>query len=588
MSKLISRRLAIHAMGGSAFFARAAPLTSPWSRRKPAYEFVVVGSGYGGSVVAARLAAANLKPKPTICVLECGTDWSAGSFPDRYVDLSTSFQSDRNPTGLFGLFKYGPVGVLKGCGVGGGSLIDAGVASVPEAAIWDHRAWPKELRADHENGRLAASYERARTVLALQAYPRASRAAKAQALSKSFVQPKEARFAAAELAINWGIDGVNRYGAAIKPCIGCGDCLTGCNAGAKNSLDKNYLCVAANGGAEIYGGIRVQWIEQRKGKGYRIHLRSYGAGTTSMAETLDATNVILAAGSPGSAEILLRSEMHGLPVSRQIGERFGGNGEVTCAAYATDYRTDVIGWGTRQSSATAERLGIVMPGPSVAGRVQAGLDLPSNRHIVVEDLSCPSAMVLPMKTLLGILGGTGPSREKKLPLILIDLDPTDVSGSKVDEGALNHSLLYRANGIEEPTGKLAVQATAFVPDGRLLLRVPPARNDVTRAVQDYIRQHVQTLSPLSVIDNIFESYYEAFPLLTQPLGGCPMGETADTGVVNHRGEVFASTGGALDGLYVMDASTIPAPLGTGPLLTVTALAERSVGLLVSKLGGGTP
>lgn len=585
MNRFISRRLAIHALGGSAFFARAALLTTPWSQRKANYDFVVIGSGYGGSVVAARLASANLKAKPSICVLERGKDWSAGGFPDTSVALLRTVLNDANPLGLFGLYNYGPISVLKASGVGGGSLVDGGVASVPEAAILDHRAWPKELRGD--SARLLPFYERARAVLAAQPHPHASQMAKSQALSKSFGQPKEARFSPAELAINWGIDGNNRYGVAVKPCINCGDCLTGCNIGAKNSLDKNYLLLARNAGAEVYGGIRVQWIERLRGKGYRIHLRSYEDDRTSQTGTLDAPNVILAAGSPSSAEILLRSEMHGLPVSRQIGARFGGNGEVTGVAYATDYRTDVIGWGTRQSVATIQRLGIVMPGPSVLSHVQAGLDLPPGRHILVEDLSCPSAMVDTLKTALASLaGGDAASREKKRPLLLIDLD---VSGSKIAEGALNHSLLFRANGIEEPAGRWAVQATATEPDGRLVLRAPPARDEVTRTVLDYIRQRAQALSPLAIPDNIFGLFFNLrAPVLTQPLGGCPMGDTADTGVVNHRGEVFANTGGVLDGLFVMDASTIPAPLGTGPLLTVAALAERSAALLVSKLGGATP
>jgi cholesterol oxidase len=270
--------------------------------------------------------------------------------------------------------------------------------------------------------------------------------------------------------------------------------------------------------------------------------------------------------------------MHGLPVSRQTGARFGGNGEGACVAYATDRRTDIIGWGTRQSGASAQRLSVVPPGPTVVRRVQVKSDGPGG-PLWIEDWSCPSAFVVTMQTMLATILGSvqdAAAQEKKMPLRLIDLDPFS---SKPDEGALNHSMLYRTTGIEEPVGKFAMDAPWTEPNGRLKLVTPPA-TDLDRAAFDYIRQHAITLSPLSFISNVFWSFFSiGGRVLTEPLGSCPMAESVDSGVVNHRGQVFDSSGGVHPGLYVADASTIPAPLGTAPLLTVAALAERCAYLL---------
>jgi cholesterol oxidase len=582
MTRNISRRVAIQALAGTSL-AHAA-ITRPWSTRpKRNYDFVVVGTGYGGSVMAARLAA--LAPHAAVCVLERGKEWRAGTFPDQPTELFSSVRNAANPGGLFVLNNYPGATLLKASGIGGGSLIDAGVATAPDESIWKHPAWPVAVREDHANGQLEAFYARARNVLGVAPHPRAGQVGKAEALVNSLTQlpGAPARVEAPGLAINWTVDGPNPYGVSVRPCISCGDCLTGCNVGAKNSLDTNYLPMAVNAGAELYGGINIEWIEKLKQGGYRLHVRVYESGGPK-SDTVDAANVILAAGSPGSTEILLRSRMHGLSVSPQTGTRFGGNGEVTCAAYGTDHRTDVIGWGSRQSGASAQRLSVVPPGPAVVARVQGQSDT-SRGPFWISDLSCPSAMVEAMRAIMALVRGSdgvqdAAAAEKKKALMLIDMDPF---GSKLDEGALNYSILYWGIGIEEPVGKFTMDKPLTEPNGRLKLETPPSF-DAGRPIFDYIHQRAKTLPLIGIINNVFWPLFFNVrpPVLTQPVGGCPMGETVDKGAVNHRGEVFDGSGGVHSGLYVADASIIPAPLGTGPLLTVAALAERCANLIVKR------
>src|SRR5689334_1567933 len=100
-------------------------LATPWDKRKNAYDIVVIGSGYGGAISAARLATSNLNPKPSICILERGREWAPGSFPETAADVVRQTRSDLNPLGLYELLTHPDISVIKGSGLGGTSLINA-------------------------------------------------------------------------------------------------------------------------------------------------------------------------------------------------------------------------------------------------------------------------------------------------------------------------------------------------------------------------------------------------------------------------------------------------------------------------------
>src|SRR5581483_11462507 len=100
-------------------------LATPWEQRKTAYDFVVIGSGYGGAISAARLASANLNPKRSVCLLERGKEYPVGSFPETMGDVLGATRGDLNPLGLYELLNYPDITVIKGSGLGGTSLINA-------------------------------------------------------------------------------------------------------------------------------------------------------------------------------------------------------------------------------------------------------------------------------------------------------------------------------------------------------------------------------------------------------------------------------------------------------------------------------
>ena len=153
-------------------------LSTPWEERKSAYDFVIIGSGYGGAITAARLATADLSPKPAICILERGKEWEPGTFPETTPDVIGATRSDVNPLGLYELLNYPDISVIKGSGLGGTSLINANVAIVPDQEVFEQFNWPKAITYDS----LKDYYARARQVLAPNPHPSALQLRKVQAL----------------------------------------------------------------------------------------------------------------------------------------------------------------------------------------------------------------------------------------------------------------------------------------------------------------------------------------------------------------------------------------------------------------------
>jgi cholesterol oxidase len=222
-------------------------LSRPWNTRRAHYDFVVVGSGYGGAIAAARLATASVSPRPSICVLERGREWPVGSFPDTDDAIRRERRGPLNPLGLYDLLVFPDISVIKGNGLGGTSLVNANVAIVPDADVFRQTGWPASLTLDT----LLPYYDRARRVLAARPHPDAATLLKVRALDRRAREIGSAAFPL-NIAVNFTIDGMNEYRAEQKPCIDCGDCITGCNVGAKNTLAMNYLPMAAFAGAEIY------------------------------------------------------------------------------------------------------------------------------------------------------------------------------------------------------------------------------------------------------------------------------------------------------------------------------------------------
>src|SRR5436190_13281263 len=202
-------------------------LSTPWEQRKPAYDFVIIGSGYGGAITAARIASANLPSKPSVCVLERGQEWEPGTFPEKQDEVLDATRRPGNPLGLYELLNYTDISVIKGSGLGGTSLINANVAIRPDREVFEQFQWPKSITYES----LTGFYDTAFGVLGANPHPRAAQLGKVKALD---VRAQELGISAQHLdiAVNFKPAGNNAQNVFQNPCNDCGNCVTGCNVRA--------------------------------------------------------------------------------------------------------------------------------------------------------------------------------------------------------------------------------------------------------------------------------------------------------------------------------------------------------------------
>ena len=541
-------------------------LASEWNSRKVAYDFVIVGSGYGGAITAARLATADLIPKPSLCVLERGREWTPGNFPDRLDRFHAESRGPANPLGLYETLHYRDISVLKGNGLGGGSLINSGVTLIPEADVFSAAGWPRSLTRES----LVKYYERARKVLDAGPHPRAAQMPKFQALDRA-ARAAGAHADPVDIAVNFLVDGLNEHGIPQKPCIDCGDCFSGCNVGAKNTLDMNYLPMARRGGAEIYTEAEVEWLEKLVAGGWRVHGVRFKNGSGREKFTMDARNVILAAGAINTTEILMRSEHRGLRVSPRLGSNFSGNGDFYAVAYNGDVPVQGLGFGNHPGSAGAQ----VAPGPAVVGVVRRNLDRPGMERFLVQDSAFPSLFVRAAQMAFSVFRGQDTDagdEAAERQRVLADLSQRDPYSP---DGALFHTLVLLVTSMDAARGSMVFEAPWWAPDGRLKIVWDDAgRQEQFRRVNAELQRMARGLGA-TFVENSFWATFDLRRLVTlHPLGGCPLGEDYLHGAADEFGRVFSGDGSVHQGLFVADGALVPSALGANPLLTICALAER--------------
>lgn len=551
-------------------------LAKDWNQRKTKYDVVIVGSGYGGAITAARISGAPVNPKKSVCLLERGKEWPVGQFPDSLPKAVEQVRNTvTNPTGLYDFPVFEEIAVMKGCGLGGTSLVNANVAIIPDDDVFLQSSWPRSINRPA----LQPYYDTALKVLASRPHPRAKELLKVQALER---RAKEIGLEAFGLNINvnFDIDGLNPYGVPQKPCIDCGDCITGCNVGAKNTLYMNYLPMAHANGTDIFTQTQVDWLEKLPDGGWRIHGRRHER-LFPESFTLDAGCVILAAGSLGSPEILLRSEVHGLSLSPMAGTHFNGNGDFFGIAFNGEYRTNVLGFGNHPDSPWRP----YAPGPTIVGGIRYNKDLPIGRRMTIEDLSFPSAYISAAMVAFGAMGGqptvAGHESEEKARRAKDNpFDPYQ------PDNAMNHTMFYLVVSEDNAKGTMRLNTNLLDPHGRLEIDWDDAGNEpIFTLINEELRRHARALEA-AFIENPWWHFLNLHRLITaHPLGGLPLGEDYLQGAVDPFGRVFDGKGSVHDGLFVADGSLIPCALGVNPLLTISALSERIAEKMIRNFQG---
>jgi cholesterol oxidase len=295
------------------------------------FDVLVVGSGFGGSVAALRLAEKGYH----VGVLEAGRRWSADDFPRRNWNVRKYLWAPRlGCRGIQRLTLLRDVLVLSGAGVGGGSLNYANVLYEPPADVWDDPARAAEL---------APYYDTARRMLGAAVTPFETPADEVlKQVAVAFGAGET--FEATPVGVWFGEDGVDPYFDGAGPlrngCVRCGGCMVGCRYGAKNTLDRNYLYLAERLGVEVLAEREVTSL-RRDGDGWSVETVRPGSWLRRRSETFHAREVVLAAGVLGTLKLLLRSGLGG----PRVGERLRTNSEALVGASSrgrgVDYSTGI-------------------------------------------------------------------------------------------------------------------------------------------------------------------------------------------------------------------------------------------------------
>lgn len=559
-------------------------LSRPIESLRPHYSAVVIGSGYGGGVAAARLARAGVQ----VAVLERGREFLPGDFPAVESGFMREVQVDTpapgggarlgSPLALFDVRVNGDISVLVGCGLGGTSLINANVCLRPEARVFADPCWPAPLRADVAT-RLADGYARAEAMLRPASYPEgAAQPAKLRTLLRASAAMGRPGVRL-PIAVNFTEDR-EVAGLRQQACKLCGDCVTGCNHEAKNTVAATYLPDAHAHGAEIFTQVSVCRLE-RSGSQWLVYYDCPGVGRErfdAAAMFVRADLVIVAAGTLGSSELLLRSKDAGLRLSERVGARFSGNGDVIGFGFNQKDAVDAIGWGDRPYTPDTPI------GPTLTGMIDAREQDRLEDGFIVQDGAIPGAIgrlcVGGLTAAAAAFGAGGPvdaaGQRAALGRGLASLVADDAY-----IGALRNTAAFIVTGHDDSGGSL------YLDEGHLRVSWPDVGGSrgvgrINEALAKVVSSEGGTYVP-----NPLWSGLTTHSLVTvHPLGGCVMAESAEHGVVNHRGQVFSGARGdaVYDNLLVCDGSIVPRSLGANPLMTICALAERNLELLAEARG----
>lgn len=550
-------------------------------------ENLVVGSGFGGSVAAFRLAEAGLPVR----VLERGRAFGPGDFPREPWEVArTIWDPSEGRQGLFDVWSFHGLDAVVAAGLGGGSLIYANVL-IRKPEKWfvqyqpfsgGYESWPITRQ------QLDPHYDEVERMLGAQRFPLGApgfeQVLKAKAMQEAanllgrsgdFELPKQAVSfrpdpdAAPGLGVPLlPLDFANYHGKQRTTCTLCGQCDIGCNAGAKNTLDHTYLSAAAELGADICVRTEVQTIE-RDGNGYLVtyvvHPESHDDGSRHATNRLDPQRVrcarlFLAAGTLGTTYLLLknRERLPGLSPTA-LGRRFSGNGDylnVLKKAHHSD--------GSTRPLRAAH-------GPVITSALRTPDSVETNtgsaRGSYIEDCGYPMLLNwltearygLTSRPFLFALRRYWAQRTGN-PSSQLGADLARVFG---DGATASSSMPLLGMGRDVPDGVLSLNKRGYL--------AASWSTRTSKAYFDGLRQQMRAIADALNAEGLDDSLWAYFrrSITVHPVGGAPMGTNSNEGVCDHQGEVFG-----LNNLFVCDGSAMPGPVGPNPSLTIAAFSDR--------------
>lgn len=521
----------------------------------PAYDVIVVGSGYGGGVAASRLSRMGLR----VAVVEQGRQWRPGDFPitakarRRTTRLTGRAPQIGDPAGLYHLSVGKGLTVFGATGLGGGSLINAGVVLRPDLDRLRRSGWPAAVTGD---GLLIEGLARAERMLGVAPVPEPERFAKYAGMRNlADASGRAAKLPPMTIAHR---PGANAAGVVQYACRYCGDCWSGCNVGAKITVGITYIADATDHGAAVFCEARAQSVA-RTPDGWEVVVEDLAAG--GARRRIGARIVVLAAGTLGTNELLLRARENGLALSDRLGEKFSANGDDLVIASDLSTPVNAVATGFPPQA----RRGSPPVGPHSMALIDLGDD---DGPLWVHDgtMLRMMAALAPMKDLLQVNLGQA-----------FRLVREGIDGDKLSRMQLLYVVAH-----DDASGRLRLHNDRVMVDWPGYSTAP----ERIRAEQK-VKAAIERMGG-EFNDNPFAmTTFGGNRIIAHPLGGCGMAETAKEGVIAPDGRVFdpaQGPEGVHEGLYVCDGAAIPTAVGVSPLLTITALAERAMILAAARLG----
>jgi cholesterol oxidase len=518
------------------------------------YDYIVIGSGFGGSVASLRLVEKGYK----VLTIEQGKRFTPKDFPrSNWNVFKYLWAPSLRCFGFQKLSFYSTASILSGTGVGGGSLVYANTLYIPPDDFFRNSQWSEFGNWKEE---LKPFFDRASFMLGRTKYDKLND--EDRVLREVACEMNAAHtFESVNVGVNLhGDDNQDPYFRSSGPermkCVECGGCMVGCRENAKNTLDRNYLWFAEKMGLEILPETKVEKIEHINGL-YSVTARKITSIFRKKSH-FTAKGIIVAGGTLGTMDLLLRQKYkyNTLPfLSDRIGHELRTNAETLCAVSGAGMKlNNGIAISSVFSPDPHTHVEIVKyPDNSNAMKLFFGLSVPGKKTslgrsigLITKTLSHPWQFI---RTLFNFKWSSG-------LVIFLVMQSIDNSMKMI----WKKSMLGGKMKIDNRGNK---KVPAYIPVG-----------------QDVMEQYAKKVD--GVAQNILLEIFFNRPTTAHILGGCPMSETSTGGVISPELKVHG-----YENFYIMDGSAIQGNIGVNPSLTITAMAEFAMSKIPDREGNQT-